>query len=145
MSKNDVSRVASALVDEVAKVAADVDWTKLRIANNGQLPADVDHLVIYCKPAVLHEPFFGARLVEWVPDLDLPELQRVLDKKEKRLEATYRSVCGQNWLLVVIEGFRPSSFTTPPGEIQNELRNSFDRVLLLHDGGSIIRVPTRAA
>ena len=71
-----------------------------------------------------------------VPDLDPETIQQHIDRKELKIDS-YRAMCPEVWLLLVVEGFAPSSHwrleQLPPDHL---FEFSFDRVFLYHQFGA---------
>jgi hypothetical protein len=64
---------------------------------------------------------------DFVPTVERSEVQRILEQKEKNLRA-YRKVCSQVWLLIVAEGFAPSSYGDIGTLREERFASSFDQV-----------------
>ena len=74
-----------------------------------------------------------------VPDLTAHVVQRKIDGKESKLES-YRLACDTVWLLLVVEGFAPSShWSLERFPTDHPFDTSFDRVFLYHQFSAEIR------
>lgn len=135
LSKRDVNSIAASLVAAVREATGS---GRSRVANEGQLPESIDAIVLY-PLGVGKTTEFTVAGTTWPPEIDHDEVARIIAGKERKLPA-YRKACAPVWLLIVVNGFRLSSMTSSPAGLENAFQSTFDRVLLLHDDRTVVRV-----
>jgi len=87
---------------------------------------------------------------EFVPDIHSDEIQSVIDLKSKKF-SKYNGPCDEIWLLIVAEGFAPSSFGRPTDELkahkyQGRFQRAFFATLLPPQVIDLnVKVPTNQA
>jgi hypothetical protein len=101
------------------------------------LPPEVSYLSIRRKKFFsknLWVPTRGA----FIPTLAPLDLQKRIRKKEGKV-TSYRQKCSQVWLLIVANGFEPSTFGELAPEIEEfPFETSFDRVFFLHHADELM-------
>lgn len=132
-------RITKRDAEEVARAVAQAILTRPAafIENDGQLPACVEDVRVY-DVGDKHEATVTYVDTTWLPPLDAAELARLVVAKEAKL-VEYRQRCATAWLLIVVDGFRLSSWSEAP-HLWPHLTSAFDRVLLLHDRRIVARI-----
>lgn len=73
-----------------------------------------------------------------VPTLRPLDLHKRIEEKEDKV-TSYRQKCSQVWLLIVANGFEPSTFGELAPEIEAfSFETSFDRVFFLHHADELV-------
>jgi hypothetical protein len=70
-------------------------------------------------------------------------VQELISGKEVKLPA-YRQHCDEVWLLIVANGFEPSTFCKLDPEVENfQFTTGFDRVFFQHFDGLVVELNIR--
>jgi hypothetical protein len=101
------------------------------------LPREVSYLSIRRK-RILSKNLWVPTRGAFVPTLTPLDLQKRIEEKEDRV-TSYRQKCSQVWLLIVANGFEPSTFGELAPEIEDfSFETNFDRVFFLHHADELI-------
>ena len=142
LAKSDEEEIAEATAAVVAAHTPPIgeDWRleawRFQVSHQ-PFPCAVEAIWVH------HVPKWGALWAvarsTTVPDLTVGVVQREIGGKEAKLES-YRRACDEVWLLLVVEGFAPSShwsFDRFPAD--HAFDTSFDRVFLYHQFSAEVR------
>lgn len=84
-------------------------------------------------------PLWSVARSTLVPDLTVQVVQERITEKEAKL-GSYRKACDEVWLLLVVEGFAPSShWSFERFPVSHTFDTSFDRLFLYHQFGAEVR------
>lgn len=96
-----------------------------------QLPREIVSLTI-SRRRVMQKNFWVSVRSGVVPELTPADFYEIIGKKESKL-SYYRQNCAQVWLLIVANGFEPSTHCDLAPEIESfRFETNFDRVFFLH-------------
>ncbi len=102
------------------------------------LPHEVTSLSIYRWGNISDNLWTSVRGA-FVPTLTPVELQRIMRNKEAKVPS-YRQECCEMWLLVVANGFEPSTHCELAPEVEDhQFETDFDRVFFLHHFNGFVR------
>jgi hypothetical protein len=107
------------------------------------LPWEVSYLSIRRK-RILSKNLWVPTRGAFVPTLTPLDLQKRIEEKEGKV-TSYRQKCSQVWLLIVANGFEPSTFGELAPEVEEfPFETSFDRIFFLqHADELIVELSTR--
>jgi hypothetical protein len=101
------------------------------------LPWEVSYLSI-CRKKILSKNLWVPTRGAFVPTLTPLDLQKRIEEKEGKV-TSYRQKCSQVWLLIVANGFEPSTFGELAPEVEEfPFETSFDRIFFLHHANELI-------
>ncbi len=101
------------------------------------LPPEVSFLSIRRKKILSRNLWAPARGAS-VPTLKPLDLQKRIEEKDGKI-TSYRQKCSQVWLLIVANGFEPSTFGELAPEIEEfSFETNFDRVFFLHHADELV-------
>lgn len=119
--------VVAANVGVDGNVSIQADWD-----TPDDFPEEIDSIHIR-RLQILTKGFWTVPGAAFVPECTLDEVQRVIDKKNKRV-ASYRNKCDVIWLVIVVDGFALSSTVNFSDEVCEYLyRSDFDRVFIFEN------------
>jgi hypothetical protein len=101
------------------------------------MPPEVDSVTI-SRRRTMTENFWVPTRGGSVPTLEPANLREIIEKKERKLP-TYRQSCAEVWLLIVANGFEPSTHCDLAPEVERvKFKTDFDRVFFLHHFGGFV-------
>lgn len=132
IGKNDVSRLSDELAAIVERNIPVERWNKtLRQKWNerSSLPREFSTLAIH-RFDEIEQIIWMPALGGSQPDIPIDIVQERINAKEKKLDA-YSECCDELWLLIVAEGFMPSSWFDFAGDaIEHTYFSEFDRTYI---------------
>lgn len=119
---------------ELVAVAVPEAGTRVTLENTGlpgsHFPQEL-HSIEVARFNSLGRNSWAAPVADYTPRLAPLDISHIIKTKEPKL-AGYKQRCTQVWLLIVIEGFRPSSFAEITQAVTHKsYETGFDKVLLL--------------
>lgn len=92
----------------------------------------------------MEENFWVSGCGGFVPELAPADFYEIIGKKESKV-SSYRQGCAQIWLLIVANGFEPSTHCRLAPEVEHfQFETAFDRVFFLHYfDGHIVELGTK--
>jgi hypothetical protein len=107
------------------------------------LPREIISLTISRK-RTMEENFWVSGRGGFVPELVPADLYKIINRKEGKV-SSYRQDCKQVWLLIVANGFEPSTHCSLTPEIENfQFETDFDRVFFMHYfDGLVVELSTK--
>ncbi len=132
IGKNDVSRLSDRLVTIVERNVPIEDWNKTIKQTWGKdslLPREFATLAIHRFDGI-EEMIWMPALGGFQPEIPIEMVQERIRAKEKKLDA-YLECCDALWLLIVAEGFMPSSWFDFVGDaIEHTYSSGFNRTFV---------------
>lgn len=131
----DIDSIASSLYGLVCRyvpnVGERVDLEGWRFVSRGFSPAVT--MIFLDRPSASCEMAWGVGRGGVVPDLPSDSIrERIQDKESKK--ARYLGKCSKVWLLIVEDGFSPSSYFDISDEVKSEnYKSTFDRIFLFRN------------
>lgn len=90
-------------------------------------------MVFIDRPGTSCEMLWGVGRGGVVPDLPSDSIRERVQDKESKIPR-YLGKCSKVWLLIVEDGFAPSSYFDIPDEVKSEnYRSTFDRIFLFRN------------
>lgn len=133
--KRDVLALTEPLVNLVAHAIPDVDGTVVinhRSDQHQYMPVELSSLLI-ARPPTLTQNFWYTAQADIVPGCTPTEIQAAIDKKRDKISQYRRSV-DEIWLLIVLDGTKPSSSVDIPTETRRYVyRSGFDKTFLFEN------------
>jgi hypothetical protein len=131
----DIDSIASSLYGLICRyvphVGERIDLEGWRFVSRGFSPAVM--MIFLDRPTASCEMSWGVGRGGVVPDLPSDSIrERIQDKESKK--ARYLGKCSKVWLLLVEDGFAPSSYFDIPDGLKSEnYKSTFDRIFLFRN------------
>jgi hypothetical protein len=95
------------------------------------LPQEIASLSVYRRDNILNN-FWSSLRGSFVPTLTPTELRKIVQSKEAKV-SRYRQGCQEVWLLIVANGFEPSTHCKLAPEVEDhQFHTEFDRAFFFH-------------
>lgn len=131
----DIDSIATSLHRIVCRYVPDVggrfDLEGWRFVSRGFSPSIT--MIFIDRPSNSCEMLWGVGRGGGVPDLALDSIMEKIQAKESRI-VKYLGKCSKIWLLIVEDGFAPSSYFVISDEVKRQIyKSKFDRIFLFRN------------
>ena len=134
MGKRKVDRLAEQLVDIVKEniPTENKAYTTIRrTLTNNMLPSELSMVKVVRLDSIEESKFYPTGIGGAIPEIPAEFIEEAINLKNKKVEE-YRSRCDKIWLLLVVDGFLPSSWFEVKGPaLEETYKSNFDKTYIL--------------